>query len=98
MRNVIWIAALLVGVLVAGSASAQVFGAGAQSATRTSNKIGLWDTTSTVSSQFRLTSLFSSFGKALLPGGTHVNNTTRLSPSDPNYMQAFGFKKLYGPR
>ena len=97
MRNVIWFAALMVGFLVAGSASAQTFGAGTRSATRTNNKIGLWDTTSTVSSQFRLTSLFSSFGKALLPGGTNVNHA-RLSPNDPKYMQAFGLKVLYGPR
>jgi hypothetical protein len=94
MRNVIWFAALLVGSLVAESASAQSFGMVSKSATRTNNKIGLWDTSSYLSSPFRLTNLFGSFGKALLPGGTHVNHA-RLSPNDPNYMSAFGYRKLH---
>ena len=97
MRNVIWFAALLVGPILAGSASAQNFGMGAQSATRTSNKIGLWDTPSTLSSSFRLTNLFGSFDKVLLPGGTRTS-AARLNPSDPKYLSAFGFKKLYGPQ
>jgi len=94
MRNVIWFAAVLVAVLIAETASAQSFGMATQSASRTNNKIGLWDTTSYLSSPFRLTNLFSSFGKALLPGGTNVNNA-RMSPNDPNYLKAFGFKKLF---
>lgn len=97
MRNVIWLAALLVGLMLVESASAQNFGMGAQSATRKSNKIGLWDTSSTLSSPFRLTSLFSSFGKVLLPGGERAS-AARLSPNDPKYLSAFGYKKLYGPR
>ena len=94
MRNVIWFAAVLVAALVAETASAQSFGMGARSATRTNNKIGLWDTTSYLSSPFRLTNLFGSFGKVLLPGGTNVNQA-RLSPNDPKYLSAFGYKKLH---
>ena len=94
MRNVIWLAALLAGLLVAESASAQSFGMVSKSATRNNNKIGLWDTTSYLTSPFRLTDLFGTFGKALLPGGTNVNHA-RLSPADPRYLSAFGYRKLH---
>ena len=94
MRNVIWFAALLVGLLVAGSASAQSFGMVSKSATRTNNKIGLWDTTSYLTSPFRLTNLFGSFHGVLLPGGTRTT-PPRIEPSSPNYMSSFGYKKLY---
>ena len=93
MRNVIWFAAVLVAALVAETASAQSFGMGARSATRTNNKIGLWDTTSYLSSPFRLTNLFGSFHDVLMPGGS--NTGTRVNPNDPNYLKAFGYKRLH---
>ena len=94
MRNVIWFAALLVGAMVAGSASAQSFGMAAQTPTRTNSKIGLWDTTSLLTSPFRLTHLFGEFHGILLPGGTRTS-PGRLSPNDPKYLHAFGYKKMY---
>ena len=94
MRNVIWFAALLVGLLVAESASAQSFGMSSRSPTRTSSKIGLWDTTSYLASPFRLTNLFGSFHGVLLPGGSRTS-APRVSPNDPNYLKAFGYKKLF---
>ena len=94
MRNVIWFAALIVGLLVVESASAQTFGMSSRTPTRTSSKIGLWDTSSYLSSPFRLTSLFGSFRGVLLPGGSRTS-APRRSPTDPNYLQAFGYKKLF---
>ena len=93
MRNVMWLAALLVGLLVAESASAQNVALNASGARRTSNKIGLWDTSSLLSSPFRLTSLFASHHNILLPGGTNTRKG-QLSPNDPKYLDAFGFKRL----
>ena len=92
MRNVIWIAALLVGAVVAESASAQSFGMTSRSPTRT-NKIGLWGTSSLLSSPFRLTNLFGSFHNVLMPGTS--NTGTRVNPNDPNYLKAFGYKRLH---
>ena len=93
MRNVIWLAALLVGALVAESASAQSLGLSAGGPKRVSNKIGLWDTSSLLSSPFRLTNLFASHHNILLPGGTNTRKG-QLSPNDPKYLDAFGFKRL----
>ena len=92
MRNIIWLAALLVGAFVAESASAQSFAATSRSPTR-SNKVGLWGTSSLLSSPFRLTNLFGSFHSVLMPGGS--NTGSRISPNDPNYLKAFGYKKLH---
>ena len=91
MRNVIWLAALLVGAFVAETASAQSFGMTSKSPTRT-NKIGLWGTSSLLSSPFRLTNLFGSFHDVLMPGTS--NTGTRVNPNDPHYLKAFGYKVL----
>ena len=59
---------------------------------RNNGKVGLWNTAG-ASSPFRLTDFFTSFRNVLLPGATRPHQTV-LAPTDPKYLQAFGYKKL----
>ena len=93
MRFTVWVVAIAAAASVVGSASAQGFAMSGRTPVRNGGRIGLWNTPSYLSSPFRLTDFFNSFRGALLPTPTRTNQSTP-NPNDPNYLKAFGYKKL----
>jgi hypothetical protein len=96
MRRWYCLAALVVGIL-AVHASAQTIPLGTSTTNTTSkqaakppSRIG---PTTYLGSSFRLRDLFRSTSP--ITNRHHIGSSTIPSPSSPEYLKAFGFKKLY---
>jgi hypothetical protein len=99
MRTSIGLVALLVGLAIVSECPAQLFGFGnsrSQQKTRLSaaNQTGFIGPTSYLGSPFRLRDLFPSL-RSTFSNRNPVGRSTIPDPNSPEYLKAFGFKKLF---
>jgi hypothetical protein len=100
MRKVFWLAGLLLGPCLCGTAAAQVTttatGSGSFVVTRvpTTTQAGTFRTTTPIESGFRLSNLFSTISNLFNNPRPIGHSTTIPDPSSPDYLKAFGFQKI----